>query len=172
MRGSVLDRESILELLGAREPLVAGYLDLEAQLQPNGFDLTLKEVAQFTSAGETGAGAAPSTLSEWHTLSFDGAGYLNVAPGAYPVWFNEMVNLPHHIMALARPRSSLLRCGVAIHTAVWDAGYRGRSQALLTVYNPLGYRLAKDARLMQMVFMYLENPVKKGYRGRFQDENI
>ena len=172
MGNGVLDRESILELIGPHEPLVDGYLDLEAQLQPNGFDLTLKEVAEFTSAGEAGPGVAPSTLSESRMLSFDGAGYLNVAPGAYPVWFNEMVNLPHHIMALARPRSSLLRCGVAIHTAVWDAGYRGRSQALLTVYNPLGYRLAKDARLVQMVFLYLESPVKKGYQGRFQGENI
>ena len=171
MAGSVLDRESILELVRSPEPLMEGYPDLEGQLQPNGFDLTLGEVHQFTSAGETGAGTSPSALSQSRSLPFDPDGYLHLASAAYLVTFNEIVNLPHHVMALARPRSSLLRCGVAIHTAVWDAGYRGRSQALLTVYNPLGYSLAKNARLLQIVFMYLARPVEEGYRGRFQGEN-
>ena len=172
MSSSVLDRESIMELIRAPEPLVEGYLDLEAQLQPNGFDLTLREVLQFTSAGEMGPGMSPSALSQSRALSFDSDGYLHLPMGAYVVTLNEIVNLPRHIMALARPRSSLLRCGVAIHTAVWDAGYHGRSQALLTVYNHYGYRLAKDARLMQMVLMYLARPVEEGYRGRFLGENI
>ena len=172
MGGSVLDRQSIMELIRAPEPLIEGYLALETQLQPNGFDLTLREVLGCTSPGETGAGTSPSVLSESMALSFESDGYLRLSRGAYIVTLNEILNLPRHVMALARPRSSLLRCGVAIHTAVWDAGYRGRSQALLTVYNPLGHRLAKDARLLQIVFLYLARPVEDGYRGRFMGENI
>ena len=172
MDGGVLDRESILGLIKAPEPLVEGYLDLEAQLQPNGFDLTLREVHEFTSAGETGPGTRPSTLSQSTPLSFDADGCLHLSAGAYMITLNEIVGLPRHVMALARPRSSLLRCGVAVHTAVWDAGYSGRSQALLTVHNPSGYRLSKDARLLQMVFIYLARPVEEGYRGRFLGENI
>ena len=172
MNGSVLDRESILELIRAGEPLVEGFLDLEEQLQPNGFDLTLREVLQFTSAGEMRPGTDPSALSTSRPLSFEASGHLHLPMGAYIATLNEIVNLPLHIMALARPRSSLLRCGVALHTAVWDAGYRGRSQVLLTVYNNFGYRLARDARLLQMVFMYLARPVEKGYRGRFMGENV
>ena len=172
MSGSVLDRESILEFLMARTPLVEGYLDLDEQLQPNGFDLTLKEVMKFTSAGDTGPGARPTALSQHKLLLFESDGYMHLQCGSYLITPNEIVNLPRHVMALSRPRSSLLRCGVAVHTAVWDAGYRGRSQALLTVYNPFGYRLAKDARVLQMVFMYLARPVEEGYRGRFLGENI
>ena len=172
MGGSVLDRQSILELIKAPEPLIEGYLGLETQLQPNGFDLTLREVLECTSQGETGAGTSPSVLPQSMALSFESDGYLQLPRGAYIVTLNEIFNLPRHVMALARPRSSLLRCGVAIHTAVWDAGYRGRSQALLTVYNPLGHRLAKDARLLQIVFLYLARPVEDGYRGRFMGENI
>ena len=172
MDGGVLDRESILGLIKAPEPLIAGYPDLEAQLQPNGFDLTLREVHEFTSAGETRPGAGPSTLSRSTPLSFDADDCLHLSPGAYMITLNEIVGLPRHVMALARPRSSLLRCGVAIHTAVWDAGYRGRSQALLTVHNPSGHRLSKDACLLQMVFIYMARPVEEGYRGRFLGENI
>ena len=80
-------------------------------------------------------------------LPFGSDGYLDLIPGAHLITFNEIVNLPLHVMALGRPRSSLLRAGVAIHTAVWDAGYRGRSQALLVVYNHHGYRLGKDAQI-------------------------
>ncbi|MCH7714129.1 MAG: deoxyuridine 5'-triphosphate nucleotidohydrolase, partial [Chloroflexi bacterium] len=105
-------------------------------------------------------------------LDFAPDGWLELAPGPYLIDFNETVNLPLDVMALGRTRSSLLRSGVAIHTAVWDAGYRGRSQALIVVYQPDGYRLQKDARLLQLVFYRLAQPVSEGYQGRFQGENI
>ena len=172
MSGSVLDRESILELLNMPDPLLEGYLSLEAQIQPNGFDLTLREVLTFKSRGEMPPGAAPAVLPDSAAMPFDSEGYLHLPAGSYLITLNEIVNLPGYVMALARPRSSLLRCGVAIHTAVWDAGYRGRSQAMLTVYNPAGYRVGRDARVMQMVFMYLARPSSEGYRGRYQGENL
>ena len=37
MMGGVLDRESILAQIRPPQPLVEEYLDLSAQLQPNGF---------------------------------------------------------------------------------------------------------------------------------------
>jgi len=74
-------------------------------------------------------------------------------------------------MALARPRSSLLRCGVTVDTAVWDAGYSGRSQSLMVVYNPLGFRLQRNARIVQLVFLRLTRETE-GYRGAYQGENI
>jgi dUTP pyrophosphatase len=55
---------------------------------------------------------------------------------------------------------------------VWDAGYRGRSQALLVVFNELGYRVQRGARLMQLVFFRLAGPVSEGYQGRFLGENL
>jgi deoxycytidine triphosphate deaminase len=42
----------------------------------------------------------------------------------------------------------------------------------MTVYNPSGYRVAKGARLLQIVFIYLARPVEDGYVGRFQGENL
>ena len=172
MKDGVLDKGTILELMEGHEPLVQGYLDLEAQLQPNGFDLTLKEVREFTSAGEVGPGTGASSLSETSDLPFGVDGYLQLPAGSYLATLNEIVHLPRDVTALARPRSSLLRSGVAVHTAVWDAGYRGRSQVLLTVHNTFGYRLARNARVVQMAFLYLARPLEEGYRGRFLGENV
>jgi dUTP pyrophosphatase len=65
-----------------------------------------------------------------------------------------------------------LRGGVGIQSAVWDAGYSGRSQSLLVVHNPHGLRLGQDARVLQLVFVRLDRQVDRGYQGLFQHENI
>ena len=104
-------------------------------------------------------------------LAFDGLGFIDLAPGIYSITYNEIVHLPNDVMALARPRSSLLRCGVTVGTAVWDAGYSGRSQSLLVVYNPYGFRLQKDTRVIQLVFWRLAQETE-GYQGAYQYENI
>ena len=91
--------------------------------------------------------------------------------GAYLITYNEIVHLPKNVIALATPRSSLLRCGVTVHTAVWDAGYSGRSQSLLIVYHPQGFRLQKNSRIVQLVFLELTQETE-GYNGIYQRENI
>ena len=172
MNGNPLNREEISRLVGAANPLVEHYVNLESQLQPNGFDLTLREVATYKSPGQLGASDDGRILSEVQSLPFDEDGWLSLAEGAYLVSFNEIVYLPPDLMALGRPRSSLLRSGVSLHTAVWDAGYRGRSQSLLTVHHPGGFRLQRDVRLAQLVFFRLATPPERGYQGRYQVEGL
>jgi dUTP pyrophosphatase len=169
---SILSREDILEMLGATPPLVENVCDVQQQVQPNGIDLTLKDVALFSSSGSLGPGNENRVLSVTSPLVFDGLGRVDLLPGCYLVTYNEVVNLPKNIMALAMPRSSLLRCGVSIHNAVWDAGYSGRSQSLMVVCNPQGFRLHRNARIVQMVFFFLSREVAQGYQGMFQGENI
>jgi dUTP pyrophosphatase len=61
---------------------------------------------------------------------------------------------------------------VTIHSAVWDAGYRGRSTSLLVVNNPAGFRVQRNARVLQLVFFGLGETVVEGYRGAYQGENL
>ncbi len=168
----MLDRDSIAKLVSSPSPLLEEFLSLEEQVQPNGFDLTLKEVARLTSPGRMGRSPEERQLSDTQAMDFDREGWLELSGGPYLITFNEIVSLPLDLMALGRPRSSLLRSGVSIHTAVWDAGYRGRSQALLVVHHHQGYRLQQGARLMQLVFLRLAKPASQGYQGRFQQENL
>ena len=172
MEGSSLDRGSILALINSEPPLVEGFCDLQAQLQPNGFDLTLQQVSEFESAGQLDLSNAERVLSTAQPLAFGGDDYLQLEPGPYLITFNEVVRLPLDIMALGKPRSSLLRCGVAVHNAVWDAGYHGRSQALMVVYNRSGFRVKRNARLIQLVFLRLAQRLLEGYQGAFMRENL
>jgi dUTP pyrophosphatase len=110
-------------------------------------------------------------LPELEELPFDADGWVNLEPGIYHIVYNEIVDIPANLMALGRPRSSLGRSGVTIHTAVWDAGYRGRSTSLLSVLNPAGFRVQRNARVMQLVFFGLAEATVSGYDGAYQHEN-
>lgn len=165
----VLSGHDIRELINARPPMVEDWQNLEEQVQPNGFDLTLREVAIMETGGVIAV--ASRQIPSLAPLVFDGLGYIDLVPGAYMITYNEIVHLPRDVMALAAPRSSLLRCGVTVGTAVWDAGYSGRSQSLLVVYHPHGFRVQQNARVAQMVFFKLTHETE-GYNGFYQGENI
>ncbi|MGH2519295.1 MAG: deoxyuridine 5'-triphosphate nucleotidohydrolase [Chloroflexota bacterium] len=168
--GSVLSRETIAELMAGDSALISGHLSRDEQLQPCGVDLTLAAVYDIAGSGRLGVDERH--LPDRLPVAFDFWGWLHLAAGSYVVLFNETVRLPLDVMGLGRPRSSLARCGAALHTAVWDPGYVGRSEALLIVENAAGIDLQKDARIMQLVFFRLETPTSQGYNGRFQGEHL
>jgi dUTP pyrophosphatase len=168
---AVLSGNDIRNLIKKKLPLIEGWLDLDEQVQANGFDLTLRDVAAISSAGQISVVNRQRVVSDLSPLDFDASGYIELVPGNYMITYNEIVHLPKDIMALGRPRSSLLRCGVTVGTAVWDAGYEGRSQSLLVVYNPHGFRIQRNARVTQLVFLTLTGE-SEGYNGVYQGENI
>ncbi len=167
----VLSREEIRRLIDGQMPLVSDFVNLETQLQPNGFDLTLAAVQRHLGSGTIGIDNADRVLPELEAVSVDDAGFAFLTPGPYHITYAETVSLPADLMALGRPRSSLTRSGVAIHTAVWDAGYSGRSTSLLVVNNPAGFRVQIGARVAQLVFVRLSQATVKGYEGIYQGEN-
>jgi dUTP pyrophosphatase len=168
---AILSQQDIHRLLQQEPPLVESYVSLNEQVQPNGIDLTLREVAMLQSSGRIAVKGSQRLVSNLAPLVFDGLDFVDLMPGAYIITYNEIVHLPKNVMALATPRSSLLRCGVTVNTAVWDAGYSGRSQSLLVVYNPQGFRLQRNARIVQLVFLWLTGETE-GYQGAYQEENI
>ena len=170
--GGALGREELLRRIEGSPPLISGYVSIAEQLQPNGFDLTLAEIGRFAGTGAIGASNASRSLPEVQSVSFDAAGWVDLAPGPYQVVYNEAVDLPNDIIALGRPRSTLCRMGAMLGTAVWDAGYRGRSTSLLIVSNPAGMRLERNARLLQLVFFTLTAPTERGYEGVYQGERL
>ncbi len=172
-----LNRDAIAALISgaAALPLVSECVDLTSQLQPNGFDLTVRGVASIRAAsGDAALGVLDEDrrLPQPDETDFYRDDWWRLTPGPYRITFNEVVNLPRWLMALGRPRSSLLRMGVALHTAVWDAGYSGRSQALLVVHHPVGLHLQRNARVAQLVFLPLNGADSHGYRGQYQGENL
>lgn len=151
---------------------VSGMRSRRLQTQPNGIELTAAEVWEFAASGEVGLENKHRRLADVRRLRFDHRGKLFLEPGAYRVTVNETVRIPLDMFAIGRPRSSLLRNGVTVHTALWDSGYQGRSEVLLEVMNPHGFTLRRNARILQLIFFRLPEGVKRRYRGVYHRENL
>lgn len=169
---TLLSKNKLLEMLRNETPLVEGMKDESLQVQPNGIELTLKEVHSLEGKGTVDFDNSMRVIPNTSPLQFSPDGWIELEKGIYKILFNEIVNIPKNIAALATPRSSVIRCGATLETAVWDAGYRGRSECLLVVYNEEGLQLQKDARVIQLVFYLMDSVVEQGYTGRYQNENI
>lgn len=169
VKQGVLSRQEIEALIAGSPPLIGDMPDPASQIQPNGVDITLDAVSVFEGSGTIAVSNTERVLPETVELEFNN-GLVHLSPGAYHVRFNETVALPDWLMAYARPRSSLLRAGVALHTAVWDAGYAGRGASLMVVYNPGGFTVARNARIAQLVFHALSDTTSAGYAGAYQNE--
>ena len=158
-------------MIESEAPLFSDFGDLDTQIQANGFDMRLAEVARFAGVGTIGIENADRVLPAIESIEPDADDWLHLEPGAYHIVYAETVRLPKNLMAFARPRSSLGRSGVSLHTSVWDAGYSGRSTSLMVVYNPDGFRVQIGARVAQLVFIELKSPDDLGYQGIYQGEN-
>lgn len=168
----MLSHDELRSCISKNPPLVEKMIDPDVQVQPNGVELTLQRVEISESAGSIAFDNSQRKLSETRVLDFDNEGWLHLPKGSYKIVFNEIVNIPKNLAAIAKPRSSLLRCGVTVETAVWDSGYSGRSESLLVVHNENGFRVKKDARMLQLLFFNLGKEVVKGYAGIYQNENM
>ncbi len=168
----MLSHNELIALIKGKPPLVEQMIDPDIQIQPNGVELTLQRVESHENSGAIAFDNSERKLPQTKNLDFDEDGWLHLPKGSYKIVFNEIVNIPKNIAAIAKPRSSLLRCGVTVETAVWDAGYSGRSESLLVVYNEKGFRIKKDARVLQLLFFRLGEEVLKGYSGVYQNENV
>ena len=153
------------EILRAQAVLGAAGLGDE-QVQPNGIDLTLDSAWRFAGEGRLGVSNQDRQLAEREPLSFDVDGWLHLPPGTYGIRFGERVEMPTDCGGLAFPRSSLLRMGAHIPTAVWDAGYAGNGEGLLVVANAAGLRIQRSARIAQLVLFRLSAPVAP-YSGQY-----
>lgn len=168
---SMLSKKELITAQNTRPPLMEPLIEPAIQVQPNGIEMTLQSVHRLKGAGSIAFDNNERKLPQTEPLEFDDNDWLYLLPGIYKIVYNEVVNIPRGIAAIARARSSLLRCGVALETAVWDAGYSGRSESLLVVHNPDGFRIKRDARVVQLIFFKLSSSVDEGYSGIYQNEN-
>ena len=156
----LLVKEEIKKLIEEKK-IVEDFINLDIQLTPNGFDLTVEKIFKFTSPGAIDFSNKERVIAEVEKIlpqkrRGEKFGWWSLAQGAYKIRTNESLNLPSNLVALGFPRTSLLRNGVFIQNGVWDAGFSGRSEFILVVENPLGVKIKENARLVQIVFLKIK----------------
>lgn len=161
----VLSKEKIIA-----DGIVTGLIDSTIQMQPAGIDLTVKEINMYMSAGTIDFDNSNRTkprLAIFNPVE----GNWDLSPGAYLVTVNETTTIPTNCFGIARPRSSLLRMGATVNTALWDPGYSGKPQVMLVIHNQHGLQLQKNARILQLIILPLGQEAT-AYAGIYQKEGL
>jgi dUTP pyrophosphatase len=161
----ILNDEEIRRLIVERS-LITNYMDIEKQITPNGFDLTVEKVFEFVDEGAIGFSNEERVLPEMNELNWK-TNFIKLNKGCYKVRTNEIIKMPLNLVGIAMPRSSLLRSGVTISTGVWDAGFEGKSEFLLMVENDKGFKIWRNARVVQIIFI-ISKKVEEGYSGVYK----
>lgn len=153
---TVLDGEKVAEILGIKD---------KEQVQPNGVDLRLDAVYSFRkSVYEFGVNEKEDESIPLIPENEE----FEMKKGAYLVGFMERITIPRDCVGLVLPRSTLLRHGLDLRTALWDSGYEGKGRSMLVCYRSRA-KLVRGSRIAQMVILRTEG-VKEIYRGRYQGE--
>ncbi|MFB6082485.1 MAG: deoxyuridine 5'-triphosphate nucleotidohydrolase [Halanaeroarchaeum sp.] len=140
------------------------------QVQPNGVDLRLDSVLEPVEPGElTREGTSVGEREPVGTESIGPGreGYV-LPPGGYILQYEDTISIPEKHVGFVLPRSSLMRNGAMLNTAVWDAGYTGRGEGLLQVHH--GIVLEPGARVAQLVLAAADHD--RTYDGSYQGERI
>ncbi|UCC95367.1 MAG: deoxyuridine 5'-triphosphate nucleotidohydrolase [Candidatus Omnitrophota bacterium] len=168
----MLSKKEVRQLI-EKEKLVENYMNLDIQLTPNGIDLTVGKIFEFTSQGSLDFSNKERVVPEGGEVLLqkrdphDERGWWHLAKGTYKARTNEVVNLPNNIVALAFSRTSLLRMGAFTQHGVWDAGFRGKGEFILSVENLYGIQLKENVRIAQLVFFRIDET--EGYNGIYKN---
>lgn len=170
----VLTGDQIVQLGAVSQPLAinGGGVDLSVDTiaQPNmtSMDALMAETAITIDDEER-------VLVDWVNLNWapypNGVQSLRLISGIYRVTFQENIRIPADCIGLIYPRSSLLRAGAHMPTAVWDPGYHGKGFGLLEVLS-LAMVVQRGVRVCQLVLYRLEGETDRMYSGRYQGEGI
>ena len=162
----ILNRSEIKERI-EKTKMISQFIDMDKQLTSNGFDITVKDISIYQGAGTIDFDNSKREMPKYVRL-VDYEGFYHLQFGSYLVDFTERLNIPNDLIALGYTRSSLLRMGAHIPSAVWDAGFNGYGQGLLIVTNPYGINVMEKARVMQLVFLERKDDDSL-YGGQWQD---
>jgi len=143
------------------------YIDLETQTQIAGFDLSIKDIMRLEDGGVLDFDNSKRVIPQHGLLEKTDDAWM-LKPGGYLVRYNEIVEVPYDAVGIVLPRSSLMRCGATIFSAVWDPGYKGRGVGLMVTY--VDIKIHQNTRIAQIMFIKTTEKTKKGYSGDYQNE--
>lgn len=190
-----LGTEQIKNLI--RDGLIKNYIDLDIQLGPDGFDLTVEKIykekpsepapligffsnERYVPKGkeipleEIGYNYLKMTYGKERIIPPDPytgirEGWI-LKQGSYTITFNEELYFPQNLCGVSIQRSSLPRSHIETNTGKWNGGYHGKGTNLLTIKCP-EYVILKNARLVEINFIPIMG-ANVPYHGSWQHENV
>lgn len=175
----ILSDTSIKRLI-QEKALVTGYVNRDEQVQSCGFDLTVEEIRVFSPASVyldfSNVHRRIPDYERFQKLGFlSDVGRFMPAPcvllaggSSYVFQSNEYFTMPDNLMAFIVLRSSLMRAGMNVISAIVDPGYKGKLRFLVKTTCPAF--IEENARFAQAVFMELDRDTARPYGGIFKGQ--
>jgi deoxycytidine triphosphate deaminase len=162
---SVLSGEDIAPLIRK-----VGNSDSMSQVQPAGYDLTVGRIFTYPEKEFILLKSKSSVVDheDFKELTFSKDNLAILDKGAYLVEFDEITLIPENAVGVLLPKSTLLRNGLDLRTALFDPGYSGQPKAMLVCYRKA--TLERFSRLGQLVIIRNEKGYFAGYKGQYQNE--
>ena len=108
--------------------------DSGEQCQPAGYDVTVSKIHSFpVNKFRLGISKWDNSDLQEIPLAND---HFDMEKGAYFVELNEITTIPRDAIGLLLPRSTLLRNGLDVRTALFDPGYSGQPKVMLVCHRP------------------------------------
>lgn len=150
-------------------PLVRKVAEADSgeQEQPAGYDVTVNKIRSFPKTKfDLGVAKGENSSLEDVPLIKD---YFELSEaGAYFADLNEITTIPKDAIGILLPRSTLLRNGMDLRTALFDPGYSGQPKVMLVAYRPA--RIQRFARIGQLIIIKSDAEFASQYSGRYQGE--
>lgn len=142
-------------------------VDSGQQNQPAGYDVTVSRIYAHSKSVYT-LGIQKTENSKLEELSPSKEGYFDLGVGAYMIVLNEITTIPNDSIGVLLPRSTLLRNGIDVRTALFDPGYSGQPSVMLVCHRPL--KIERFSRIGQLVILKSDREFSRQYNGRYQGE--
>jgi deoxycytidine triphosphate deaminase len=138
-----------------------------------GFDLRLREIFELTGSGYLGIEHRNTSTTRLlaSAVTTPGEPFSLSAGLFYLVTTIEEVSLDADMIAFVHARSSLLRSGVTLETAVTAPGYEGKLTFGLHVAGAAPFTVELGARFAHINFLQLDQPANE-YKGQWQGGRV
>jgi|SRR5579872_6343957 len=159
---SILSGEEIAPLINKITSANSG-----EQKQPAGFDVTVSTIHSYSQSRFT-LGIEKGENSALTQVPISDGSFYDLDPGAYFIELNEITTIPSDAIGILFPRSTLLRNGLDVRTALFDPGYSGQPKVMLVCHRPA--RIQRFSRIGQLIILKSDREFPSKYSGRYQGE--
>lgn len=153
----------------ALDKYVRKYIDSSFQVQQAGIDLSISKIYSFISYGSIDFDNKNRKLADSVEIKLENDEPTHLASGVYRIKTNELIELDNKTIGVFFPRSSLIRNGASVSAGLFDPGYKGYPEFLLTILNPNGLEVYKNARIGQIVFFRSRKKLSE-YKGIYKNK--
>ena len=149
----------------------------EKDYQPSGLDLRLGNVFFLDADRDTKYGiySGKKVLpqhSEARLVEQDGVkGWKLLTGQPYIGQVQEQIKIGDNNAQLYLPRSTLLRAGVNVYTALGDLGYNGHLSFLVINHGPRPFFIEKGERFAQLIDLQVRGG-SESYQGDYQEKEV